>query len=102
MFPLSPSENCDEINSFLFPCLFVQFPQRYYSKRFFFVFYLLFLCARKTPLPRADVDFRTFTAVITDKRHYNYPDVDLAMTQTRSIIAIIVSWLTYFRHVPSR
>lgn len=37
---------------------------------------------RKTPLPRADVDFRTFTAVITDKRRYNYPDVDLAMTRT--------------------
>lgn len=39
--PPTPFENCGEINSFLFPCLFVQFPRRYYSKGFFlFVFFL--------------------------------------------------------------
>lgn len=36
LLPLS--ENCGEINSFLFSCLFVQFPRRYYSKGFFFLF----------------------------------------------------------------
>lgn len=98
MFRYYQLESCGEINSFLlslFLCpvfamlLFKRIPPP--------IFFRSFL-ARKTSPPPADVDFRTFTAVITDKRHYNYPVGFSDDAVARSIIAILVSWLTYFRH----
>lgn len=96
-------ESYGEINSFLFSLslcsvftmlLFKRIPSRIFSPP-------PLSLARKTSPPPADVDFRTFTAVITDKRRYNYPGVGFSDDAVaRSIIAIIVSWLTYFRHEP--